>query len=331
MLISLYALQILPLLAPHTWAGHATSLGVHCEGPFISHHRRGAHCSSLVRAADHGLTTLEEVYGTGLERSDIPCPAVKIITLAPEVAGVMGSIGGLVDRNVLVSIGHTDADYDTARLAKDCGAKFITHLFNAMGKFSHRDPGVIGLLSDADREDNVAAQRIVPCKQGTPTDDQSNNGGQCHKQRPFYSLIADGYHSHPCSVRMAYLTHPSGCVLISDAMPWMDTSKPDGIYSWRKGHTVVKIGNKVTLEGTDTLAGSVVPLSDCVINLARFACIPIHTAAYCASSTPAEMLRIQHRKGFLRPGCDADLVRLDKVSGRVKETWIGGHQVYSLQ
>lgn len=304
--------KILPLLAPRSKPNQASSLGWHCEGPFLSPHKKGAHCSGLIRTAPNGREDLEEVYGTGEEGLDMPFPAVKLLTLAPEVDGILPAIPELVKRGVTVSIGHTASDIDTALAAKEAGARFITHLFNAMGSFNHRDPGVIGLLGDSET-DLDSPSPLKPAR----------------KLRPFYGLIADGFHSHPCSVRMAYSAHPSGCVLVSDAMPWMDPSKSDGVYPWREGQNVVKEGNKVTLEGTDTLAGSVVPISDCVTNLAKYAAVPIHTAAYCASSNPAKMLGLEKVKGFLRAGCDADLVVLDKKTGEVKQTWVAGKLVWS--
>ncbi|SPO21911.1 related to N-acetylglucosamine-6-phosphate deacetylase (NagA), putative [Ustilago trichophora] len=304
-----------------------------------SYRKKGAHCSSLIRTAPNSTSDLDSVYGTGPEGLDMPHPAVKLLTLAPEVQGILAAIPDLVKRGVTVSIGHTASDIDTALAAKEAGAKFITHLFNAMGSFNHRDPGVIGLLGDSETDlgvDSAAIPSVVSIKgskshpNGSSTTPTSLHQGEVteRKPRPYYGLIADGHHSHPCSVRMAYSSHPTGCILVSDAMPWMDPSKPDGIYPWRENQNVVKHGNKVTLQNTDTLAGSVVPISDCVTNLARYANIPIHTAAYCASSNPAKMLGLQNVKGFLNPGCDADLVRLDKSTGQVKQTWVSGRLVW---
>lgn len=272
------------------------------------------------------MASLEEVYGSGAGGLDMPCPAVKLLTLAPEVDGVLATIPSLVQRGVTVSIGHTASGIDTALAAKEAGARFITHLFNAMGSFNHRDPGVIGLLGDSETD---LASAPLPTKTSRPASRTQPTSPECgRKPRPFYGLIADGFHSHPCSVRMAYSAHPTGCVLVSDAMPWMDPSKPDGVYPWRGAQNVRKQGNKVTLENTETLAGSVVPLSDCVTNLARYANVALHTAAYCATATPAKMLGLQATKGFLRAGCDADLVVLDKCTGEVKQTWVAGRLVW---
>lgn len=326
-------LQILPLLAPRSRHGQASSLGYHCEGPFLSPHKKGAHCSSLIRTAPSSIKSLEQVYGSGEHGLDMPWPAVKLLTLAPEVEGVLSAIPELVKRGVTVSIGHTASGIDTALAAKEAGARFITHLFNAMGSFNHRDPGVIGLLGDSETDlDTVPLPTTASTKLASKPHDFSTSAAtqwNTRKPRPFYGLIADGFHSHPCSVRMAYSSHPAGCVLVSDAMPWMDPSKPDGTYPWRENQNVVKQGNRVTLAGTDTLAGSVVPISDCVTNLAKYANVPIHTAAYCASSNPAKLLGLERVKGFLKPGCDADLVVLDRVTGQVKQTWVAGKLVWS--
>lgn len=262
----------------------------------------------------------------------MPSPAVKLLTLAPEVEGVLPAIPSLVERGVTVSIGHTASDIDTALAAKEGGARFITHLFNAMGSFNHRDPGVIGLLGDSETDLSTAPLPTASStKQALARNVTAASATSTRKPRPFYGLIADGFHSHPCSVRMAYSSHPTGCILVSDAMPWMDPAKPDGVYPWRQGQNVTKLGNKVTLENTETLAGSVVPISDCVTNLARYASIPLHQAALCASGNAAKMLGLHESKGFLKPGADADLVVLDRVSGQVKQTWVGGRLVWIRQ
>ena len=296
--------QILPLLSPRSKHGQAHSLGWHVEGPFLSPCKKGAHCSSLIRPAPNGIADFEEVYGSDHDGLDMDAPAVKIITLAPEMEGVLDAIPELTQRGCTVSIGHTSSGIDTAMAAKESGATLITHLFNAMGSFNHRDPGVIGLLGEQERAE------------------------EGKRPRPYYGLIADGFHSHPCSVRMAYSCHPEGCVLTTDAMPWMDPALPDGTYPWREGQNVTKQGFKVTLEGTDTLAGSVVTMSSCVAALSTYASIPLHAAAKCASFNPAAMLGIQDRKGTLDAGADADLVVLDPRTGDVKQTWIMGKKVF---
>jgi N-acetylglucosamine-6-phosphate deacetylase len=115
--------------------GESRILGVHIEGPFISHAYRGAHDPEQLR-----LPSIEEA-GRWLEAGD-----VRWLTLAPELPGALALISFLVDRGVRVSIGHTDASWSEAAAAVDAGATLATHLFNAMRPFRHRDPGVAGYV-----------------------------------------------------------------------------------------------------------------------------------------------------------------------------------------
>ncbi|KAI0263857.1 Metallo-dependent hydrolase [Gloeopeniophorella convolvens] len=146
-------------------------------------------------------------------------------------------------------------------------------------------------------------------------------------ERPFYELIVDGIHSHPNSVRLAYNVYPEGCILITDAMKILDPHLKDGVHEWRDGKRFVKEGVKLYLEGTDTLAGSVVTLDTCVRNFSRFTGCSLGEAIKCATFNPARCLGIENRKGTLRPGADADLVVLDR-SGNVLSTWVRGKEVW---
>ncbi|KAL9712036.1 N-acetyl-glucosamine-6-phosphate deacetylase [Leucoagaricus gongylophorus] len=149
-------------------------------------------------------------------------------------------------------------------------------------------------------------------------------------ERPYFSIIVDGIHCHPNSVRLAYSAHPEGCVLVTDAMKILDPNLKDGTYEWRDGQCYVKEGDRLYLEGTDTLAGSVVTLDKCVRNFSRFTGCSLGEAIKCATYNPAKCLRIEKKKGTLRPGADADLVVLSK-QGRVLSTWVKGKQVYVAQ
>ncbi|EPS96629.1 hypothetical protein FOMPIDRAFT_88546 [Fomitopsis schrenkii] len=146
-------------------------------------------------------------------------------------------------------------------------------------------------------------------------------------QRPFYELIVDGIHSHPNSVRLAYSSYPEGCILITDAMKILDPHLHDGVHEWRDGKRFVKEGDKLYLEGTDTLAGSVVTLSKCVRNFSRFTGCTLGEAIKCATYNPARCLGLENKKGTLRPGADADLVVFDR-QGNVLSTWVKGKEVW---
>ncbi|KDQ28215.1 carbohydrate esterase family 9 protein [Pleurotus ostreatus PC15] len=306
---SLYP-KLLRLLKPFSTANSATLLGWHAEGPFLEYAKRGAHVPSFLLAAPDGIKSFEEVYGAEnladsedwLMSSDGTRIGVRMITAAPEIEGVMQSIGELDKRGIVFSIGHSVATSDIATGAVQHGARLITHLFNAMPQLHHRDPSIIGLLGAS------------PHLSSSP--------------RPFYGLIVDGIHSHPNSVRLAFSAYPEGCILITDAMKILDPNLKDGIHEWRDGQRFVKEGDKLYLEGTNTLAGSVVTLDKCIRNFSRFTGCSLGEAIKCATYNPAKCLGIEHKKGTLRPGADADLVVLDR-QGNVVSTWVKGREVWS--
>ncbi|EED82609.1 candidate n-acetylglucosamine-6-phosphate deacetylase from carbohydrate esterase family CE9 [Postia placenta Mad-698-R] len=307
---SLYP-QILHLLRPFSLPHSATLLGWHAEGPFIQLAKRGAHAPQFLVPAHERFASFEAVYGAqnladqeDWLMADGTAPdtvGVRIITAAPEIDGVMATVPEVVQRGVVFSIGHSIASTDIATQAAYHGARLITHLFNAMPQLHHRDPSIIGLLG--------ASPHL-----STP--------------RPFYELIVDGIHSHPNSVRLAYTAYPEGCILITDAMKILDPHLKDGVHEWRDGKRFVKEGDKLYLEGTDTLAGSVVTLDKCVRNFSRFTGCSLGEAIKCATYNPARCLGIENRKGTLRAGADADLVVLSR-QGDVLSTWVRGKEVWT--
>lgn len=240
------------------------------------------------------------MYDSVETRLSTPHTGIKLLTMAPDVDGIGSAIQQLSQLpDVIISIGHSDADVDLASKTVDDGARFITHLFNAMPQLHHRDPGVIGLL-----------------------------GNQPY--RPFYGLIVDGVHVHPNAVRLAYDAHPQGCVLVTDAMPMMDPHLSDGLHDWRDGRRLFKQGPKLYLENTTTLAGSASTLDECVRNLKSFTnSSTFSNALACASYHPASLLKIS-TKGNLNLGSDADLVIVDKSTGIIKSTYVDGKCVYKL-
>lgn len=225
--------KVLPHLKPRPGSveAGATVLGAHVEGPFINEARIGAHELKVLQAsAPNGYEDFKAVYGFEGETpeaqkklSEEDLQSVKIITCAPELEGVMEAIPDLVKAGITVSVGHSMANTSQAEKAVMNGATFITHLFNAMPQFHHRDPGVIGLL-----------------------------GSRLDLPRPYYGLICDGIHVHPNSVKIAYDSHPEGVILVTDAMSAMGLAPG----KYRLGNmNVTKEEDRVYIEKTDTLAG----------------------------------------------------------------------------
>lgn len=130
----------------------AEILGIHLEGPFIAHARRGVHPPDSIAVPS------EAVLKKFLEAAD---GTVRMITIAPEVPGAMELIGAATAAGLVVGLGHTDATFEQARAAIHAGAKHGVHVFNAMRPFNHRDPGVIAaILTDSDVTAEIIADGV---------------------------------------------------------------------------------------------------------------------------------------------------------------------------
>ncbi|KAJ5545306.1 hypothetical protein N7535_006311 [Penicillium sp. DV-2018c] len=290
--------KVLPSLGP-TAATHkpedgAESLGAHAEGPFISAGRNGIHKPEVLRAAQT-FEDLLHCYGAENMTSANP---IKMITAAPEVGNMMEHIPEIAKRNIIFSIGHSDATYEQAVKATHQGARMITHLFNAMRPFYHRNPGIFGLL------------------------------GQSERRRPFYGVIADGIHLHPTSIKIAYNAHPDGLILVTDAMRLCGL--PDGVYEWTNGERIVKTGARLTLEGSDKIAGSSATLIECVNNFRRWSGASTAEAINAVTAAPARLLGLEGIKGSLEAGADADLVVLGESDDPYSGSTLTVDQVWKL-
>jgi N-acetylglucosamine-6-phosphate deacetylase len=130
----------------------ARPLGIHLEGPFLSHKRRGVHPPEYLLSPT--LATFDRLWQASHGR-------VRMMTIAPEIPGAMEVIAEAKRRNVCVSIGHSDAELSTAQDAVKAGARHATHTFNAMRPLDHRDPGIIGeVLTDASLTADIIADGI---------------------------------------------------------------------------------------------------------------------------------------------------------------------------
>jgi len=258
----------------------ARVLGAHVEGPFLSPQKKGAHNQELFRQANlEALASLQ------------PIDAVRLLTLAPELPGGLDAIRWLVGRKIIVSIGHSAAGEAEILAAISAGASYATHLYNAMGSMSHRDPGSVGTLLTEDK---------IIC-----------------------GLIVDGIHVHPRMVKVAYRSlGAKRLTLVTDAMAAMGMSP--GEYRIGDQHVIVADNTARLADGT--LAGSILRMDEAVRNMVAFSgCVPAE-AVRMASTTPAEVLGIDHETGHLRPGYRADLILLDEELN-VLETYIGGRRV----
>ncbi|CAL8301577.1 unnamed protein product [Merluccius merluccius] len=290
--------QVLPEVKVQNGGVHGAGvLGVHLEGPFISLEKKGAHPERFIRTfggpggpgGPGGVDHLLEVYGC--------LDNVAMVTLAPELAGSQSVVEELCHRGIRVSLGHSVANLSQAEEAVQQGASFITHLFNAMLPFHHRDPGIVGLLTS----DQIPADRLV-----------------------YYGMIADGIHTNPAALRIAHRAHPTGLVLVTDAITAMGL--PPGRHTL--GQQVIEIqGLHAYVAGTTTLSGSIATMDMCVRHFKHASGCSVPEALEAASLHPAQLLGISSRKGSLQYGSDADLVLLDDQLN-VKATFISGEEVW---
>ncbi|XP_061193102.1 N-acetylglucosamine-6-phosphate deacetylase-like isoform X1 [Saccostrea echinata] len=267
-------------------------LGLHLEGPFISKEKRGAHDVDLIQTFNNGMSDVTKIYGEDLSN-------VAIVTLAPELERSAEVIRELVSRGIKVSVGHSVANLIQGEEAVNSGATFITHLFNAMLPFHHRDPGLIGLLT---------SKRV-------PSD------------VPFYGVISDGIHTHPAALRIAYRVDQRGMVLVTDAISAMGL--PEGEHRFGSQTMEIK-GRRAVIKGTQTLCGSIATMDMCVQHLRKSTTCGTVKALEAATFHPAHFLGITDRKGTLDFGTDADFILLDDDL-KVLATYIGGECVWSRQ
>ncbi|KAE9979345.1 hypothetical protein Vi05172_g1306 [Venturia inaequalis] len=298
--------KVLPYLAPsgsrRRAEDGAESLGAHVEGPFINTEMNGIHTKSVLQQPENGLEDLSSCYGAeNLERDTI-----AYVTMAPELNGAINAIRDLKARGIRVSMGHTAATYEEAKLGVDAGATMITHLFNQCNPLHHRNPGMFGLLGQAPQPDSP---------------------------KPYFGIIADGIHLHGSAVNIAWNAHPEGFILVTDAMSYLGL--PDGTYDWTNGERITKNGIRLTLEGSTKIAGSSITLIDCVNNFIGWSGASIAQALGAVTTTPAKMLGVGNSKGSLEPGTDADLVVLEEIvsengspSLRVEQVWKFGECVH---
>ena len=260
-------------------------LGIHTEGPFISEHKPGAHVVAQLKAAD--LLAIDEVISAADNY-------ISMVTVAPEIPGGLDLIRYLAKKNIISSIGHTNATYAQAVAGIKAGARSTTHLFNAMSPLQHRNPGVVGAILDNDEI--------------------------------FAELILDGVHLDEAIFRIALKCKGVDRInLITDATSL--AGLPDGDYGEVPDRAVTKTGGKIVVAGTDTLAGSALSMNMVYQNAAKFAPLTLSELSKISSLNAARILGKESDIGSLEVGKLADLVLLDSESN-VCATMIEGQWKY---
>ena len=255
------------------WEGRAI-LGCHAEGPFISEKKKGAQDPKYILKPDAKFVK---------EYADI----IRIITLAPEEDEDFKAISEIRrDTDVIVSMGHTSADYETAMKSTEAGVRHATHLFNAMTPLAHRAPGVVTAALNSD----VSAE-----------------------------LIVDTFHVNPVFYNMLWKLKGRKLCFITDCLP--AGGLPEGEYTLG-GQKIIYRGIVCRL-ADGTVAGSILHLNKGVWNVYSNSDIPLYECVNCASLNPATVLGLDSRKGSIEIGKDADIIITDGEFN-VQKTVIGG-------
>jgi N-acetylglucosamine-6-phosphate deacetylase len=258
-------------------------LGLHLEGPHLSLSRKGAHDPDLIRPMEKA--DLDRLVNA---RSSMP---VLMTTVAPETVTPQ-QIAALAGADIVVSLGHSDAGFATARAAIEAGARQMTHLFNAMSQLQHREPGMVGAALDSG---GISA-----------------------------GLIADGFHvdRHAIAIALRAKRGPGRIFLVTDAMATIGTDMTEFTLN---GRTIHREGGRLTL-ADGTLAGADLDMISAVRFMHREIGLPLEEALRMASLYPAEAVGQEHRLGRIGEGRPASFVHLSDAL-EVQSVWIEGKRV----
>lgn len=273
-----FALEVVATGRPRDYRG-AEVLGLHFEGPWISPEMYGAHNPNHIVEPDNAVADRWADSGH-----------VRIVTLAPETAGARNVIETLRTAGVVVSIGHTAADFATATDALSSGATLVTHLFNQMTPLRHREPGVVGAAL-------LAARYCI--------------------------LIVDGLHIADGALEIAWqVLGAQRVILVTDAMAALGL----GPGTYPQGDGPITVGDDGPRTHDGRLAGSVVTLPQAIANLTSSTSASLAAGLRCATANPADALGLVDHGDF-RHGSQADVTLLDDDL-KVVATIVAGERLF---
>ena len=255
-------------------------LGIHIEGPFFNVKYRGVHQKQYINTINASYLNLFET----LDKFPV------MLTLAPECISIK-QLKHLKSLGFKILAGHTDANYDQLEEAVKYGLDGFTHLFNAMGQISAREPGVVGSAFDFDETSA--------------------------------SIIVDLHHVHPSLINLSFKQKPKGKLFfVSDSMATINHGEP----SFELYDEVVSESNGRIINSEGKLAGSSITQIDAIKNASQKCSIPLESAISMATLYPAEYLGVSDYIGQLKKGYRADLAHFDS-NFNVHNVWLAGNQI----
>ena len=255
-------------------------LGIHIEGPFFNVKYRGVHQKQYINTINASYLNLFET----LHKFPV------MLTLAPECISIK-QLKHLKSLGFKILAGHTDANYDQLEEAIKYGLDGFTHLFNAMGQISAREPGVVGSAFDFDETSA--------------------------------SIIVDLHHVHPSLINLSFKQKPKGKLFfVSDSMATINHGEP----SFELYDEVVSESNGRIINSEGKLAGSSITQIDAIKNAYQKCSIPLESAISMATLYPAEYLGVSDYIGQLKKGYRADLAHFDS-NFHVQNVWLAGKQI----
>ena len=255
-------------------------LGIHIEGPFFNVKYRGVHQKQYINTINASYLNLFETL------NKFPV----MLTLAPECISIK-QLKHLKSLGFKILAGHTDANYDQLEEAVKYGLDGFTHLFNAMGQISAREPGVVGSALDFDETSA--------------------------------SIIVDLHHVHPSLINLSFKQKPKGKLFfVSDSMATINHGEP----SFELYDEVVSESNGRIINSEGKLAGSSITQIDAIKNAYQKCSIPLESAISMATLYPAEYIGVSDYIGQLKKGYRADLAHFDS-NFHVQNVWLAGKQI----
>ena len=255
-------------------------LGIHIEGPFFNVKYRGVHQKQYINTINASYLNLFET----LDKFPV------MLTLAPECISIK-QLKHLKSLGFKILAGHTDANYDQLEEAVKYGLDGFTHLFNAMGQISAREPGVVGSAFDFDETSA--------------------------------SIIVDLHHVHPSLINLSFKQKPKGKLFfVSDSMATINHGEP----SFELYDEVVSESNGRIINSEGKLAGSSITQIDAIKNAYQKCSIPLESAISMATLYPAEYIGASDYIGQLKKGYRADLAHFNS-NFHVQNVWLAGNQI----